>query len=62
MVAQNLLEWTTNVWFNLRPMLQEWVHVLYFLDDQEHWIAQRPKVEPNMGKKVSEMIPNDILL
>lgn len=35
MVALNLWEWQTNVWFNLRPILLEGTHAWHVLDVQE---------------------------
>lgn len=52
-VPQNLWEWPTNTWFNLRPTLQG-DYALHCLDGQEQNMTGK--------KKLNKLITNDILL
>lgn len=66
-VVQNLQEWPTNVWTNLRPTLER-AHAGHCLDGQEPELASSPKTYDKIEhdwqkeKNVNSMIPSDILL
>lgn len=59
MLSQNLCEWSTNNWFNLRPLPGEGAHVQYFLDGGD------PETEYPRDlsqKKINKLISNNILI
>lgn len=62
MVAQNLCDWSINVWFNLMLTLQEDFHDY---DQEEETEQPRDLVWNQMRlkkNKITEMIPKDSLL